>query len=316
MRIVYFGSGEFGLPTLQALHAKHHVALVVSQPDRPAGRNRALTPTPIALWAAENNLPLIKPEKVNAPEALGRVLAAKPDANIVIAFGQKIGPALIESPRFGQIATMNLHASLLPKYRGAAPIHRAILGGEAVTGNTIFALVDRMDAGEILGTRETPVNRLETTGELHDRLAAMGPELVLDVLAKLEGGTLTPLAQDESRATLAPKLGRADGVVDFTQPADLIRQRVHALTPWPGVTVHYAVEDEGARQPIMLRRMEVVEGRRQAEPGRVIGDGVVMTGEGAVKLLEVQPPGKRTMTWEEFARGLKSPIARFYSTGG
>jgi methionyl-tRNA formyltransferase len=315
MRIVFFGSGEFGLPTLRALMQAHDVRLVISQPDRPAGRNRSLTPTPIAQLALENNLPLLRPEKCNVPDVIQAVRDAKSDANIVIAFGQKVGRELIESPSHGAMATMNLHASILPKYRGAAPIHWAIVRGETVTGNTIFSLVEKMDAGPVLGVQSTPIDPLETTGELHDRLSALGPSLVLDVLTKLEAGALTPQVQDESQATLAPKLSRADAVIDFTKPADEIRCRVHGLTPWPGVTVYYSADPAGPRQPLMLRRVKSIGATLPGgAPGELVSDNAVACGSGQLELLEVQPPGKRQMTWADFARGAKlTRGARFWS---
>ncbi len=315
MRIVFFGSGEFGLPTLEALRAHHDVALVVSQPDRPAGRSRQLTPTPIAQWAIAQNLPLIRPEKVNYEAVMQQIRDANADAHVVIAFGQKIGREIIEAPRLGRAATVNLHASLLPKYRGAAPIHWAILSGEKSTGNTVFSLVEKMDAGEILGQQSTPIGPLETTGELHDRLAKLGPELVLNVLAELESGTAKPLVQDESAVTIARKLSRADGEVDFGGSAEEIRRRVHGLTPWPGVTVWWSQTPGEARQALMLRRVEAMaKSPRGGAPGEMIAEGVVATRDGAVRLIEVQPPGKRTMKWEEFARGSGPKIgAGFYS---
>lgn len=314
MRVVFFGSGEFGLPTLRVLHEAHDVALVVSQPDRPAGRHRQLTPTPVAQWAAGHQLPLITPARVNAPEVVEQIKAAAADVNVVVAFGQKIGDALIASPRLGRTATVNLHASLLPAYRGAAPINWAMLKGETVTGNTVFSLVDRMDAGDVLGMQSTPVDPLETAGELHDRLAEMGAPLVLDVLDQLKSGTARPQPQDELKATLAPKLSRADGVVDFTTSALHVAHRVHALTPWPGVTAWWSAAPGGQRKALLLRRVRPLTDRlHNAEPGTMLEDGLVATGDGAVQLLEVQPPGKRTMKWEEFRRGADVPIgAMFY----
>jgi methionyl-tRNA formyltransferase len=181
MRIVFLGSGAFGLPTLQHLAARHTVVGVVTQPDKPAGRGSKLTPTPIGAWAAEHlpGTPLIKPEKINTPEVRDLVRSWECDAWVVIAFGQKLGPTLL-ADRFA----INLHASLLPRWRGAAPINHAILAGDTVTGNSVITLADRMDAGLVLGQSRRPIEPAQTTGELHDLLATDGPALVEQVLAE------------------------------------------------------------------------------------------------------------------------------------
>ncbi|MCH2154198.1 MAG: methionyl-tRNA formyltransferase, partial [Phycisphaerales bacterium] len=177
MRIVFLGSGAFGLPTLQELAEQHEVVLVVTQPDRPSGRGRGSTPTPIGAWADEVGLPLLKTPDINSTECMDHVRGIDADAWVIIAFGQKLSPQLIHD-RFA----MNLHASLLPAYRGAAPIHRALLAGESHTGLSVITIADRIDAGEILGQCTTEIHSYETAGDLHDRLAALGPGLVQDVL--------------------------------------------------------------------------------------------------------------------------------------
>lgn len=312
MRIVFLGSGEFGLPTLQALTEAHDVRLVVTQPDKPAGRKRQLTPTPIAQWAAERNLPIIKPVNINAPDVVQRIGEAEPEANIVVAFGQKIGPEVIASPSYGEQATVNLHASLLPKYRGAAPINWAIIRGESETGNTVFSLVERMDAGDILGQQRTRIDPMVTAGELHDRLARMGPELVLKVAQQIATGTLEPRKQNESDKTIAPKLSKADGVMDFRTTSEFARCRVHGLTPWPGVSCWWSTDPTSPRHELFLRRVEAIPGDPLAPPGTMVADGVVATGSGAIRLLEVQPPGKRVMTWVNFQHGHKMPVGAHF----
>lgn len=309
------GSGAFGLPTLCALCEKHDVALVVTQPDRPAGRKRVMTPTPIGQWASEQKLDVIKPERCNTPETIERVRAANADANVVVAYGQKVGDELIASPRLGRIATVNLHASLLPKYRGAAPINWAMIRGEDFTGNTVFSLVEKMDAGDMLGQQRTPIDPHETAGGLHDRLSEMGPDLVLDVLAQLESGSAEPQVQDETQVTIAPKLSRADAVVDFAEPAEAVRRRIHGLTPWPGVTVGYGSE----RAPLKILRVEEVSGGATSQaaeaPGVMIGDGVIECGEGALRLIDVQAPGKKPTTWIEYQRGHRLPTGTVFDGG-
>ncbi|HZW08511.1 MAG TPA: methionyl-tRNA formyltransferase [Phycisphaerales bacterium] len=302
MRLVYFGSGAFGLPTLQALAAAHTVALVVTQPDRPAGRGGRLTPTPVGEWAEEHapGVPVLKPERVNAPEVVEQIRGAAADAWVVIAFGQKLGRKLLED-RFA----INLHASLLPRWRGAAPINAAILAGDRVTGNSVITLADRMDAGLVLGRSERPIEPSATAGELHDFLAADGPGLVLRVLAERGAGSLRGTSQDEALVTLAPKLSREGAWVDFAATADECRRRINGLSPWPGVLVSL-----GDLQLKLLRsQVEAGAGAGSAAPGTLIdpGAGLVACGAGVVRLLGVQPVGKRAMSWPEFARGRALP---------
>jgi len=303
MRITFLGAGEFGLPTLRALHASHDVVMVVSQPDKPAGRKRVLTPTAISRFATEQGLPLIKPDNVNEPNVMAQVHAAKPDAMVIVAFGQYLKQALIDPPRLG---AMNLHASLLPRWRGASPINATLLAGDAQAGNTIIRIAKQMDAGAMLGQQAVDVDPLQTAGELHDHLAAIGPTLVLDVLEQLDAGTADEVEQDDDLATLASKLSKADGYVDWHAHATTIRCRVHGLTPWPGITVFWARSANGGdRHRLLLRRVEDLPNHHHtATPGTLISDtGLIAAGTGAVRLLEVQPPGKRVMSWDDFARG-------------
>ncbi|MHB1155551.1 MAG: methionyl-tRNA formyltransferase [Phycisphaerales bacterium] len=298
MRIVYLGAGDFGLPTLAALHHAHDVVKVITQPDRPAGRKRAFTATAVAQFSQSRNIDTLKTENANDPVILDELRSLKPDAMVVVAFGQYLRQSLVSIPRHG---AMNLHASLLPRWRGASPIHSALLNGDDVTGNTIIRIAQKMDAGAMLGQQQTTIDARETTGELHDRLAAMGPALVLDVLAKLAAGICDEVLQDESQVTLAPKLSRDDAYVDFTQSAKRVRCRIHGLTPWPGVRV-MCNEHE-----LLLRRVEQLsDHQHNAAPGTLLDEsGLIacLPGAGAVRLLEVQPAGKRTMPWSEFVKG-------------
>lgn len=214
MRIVYFGSGAFGLPTLEHLARHHHVLAVVTQPDKPAGRGSTLTPTPIGHWAALNlpSTPLLKPLKCREPAVVDQIRAFPADAWVVIAYGQKLPAQLLE----GRFA-INLHASLLPRWRGAAPINAAILGGDTVTGNSVITLADRMDAGLVLAQTNPPLTISEqvTAGELHDLLASDGPGLVERTLALHSARTLQGTTQDESLVTIASKLSKDDDHIDF-----------------------------------------------------------------------------------------------------
>ena len=206
MRLVFFGSGPFGLPTLESLMRQHQIELVISQPDRPAGRNRKPQPTPITRFAEDNQLAIVRPEDVNDDKVIESIRGVEADAFVIIAFGQKLSRPLLEN-----IFAINLHASLLPKFRGAAPINWAVIHNETHTGISVITLADRMDAGAILGRASTPIDPQETAGELHDRLAEMGPELVEQVLGEFEAGTLVRKTQDESLATKAPKMSKSLG---------------------------------------------------------------------------------------------------------
>lgn len=316
MRIIFLGSGEFGLPTLRSLSGRHDVVAVVTQPDRQAGRKRQPAATPIAQWAQSQGLNVLKAVDVNEPEFVERVTALKSDAGVVIAFGQKLGQPLINAT--GRL-TVNLHASLLPEYRGAAPINWAIIHGEAETGVSVISLAQRMDAGVIYGQAATRIDPLETAGELHDRLAKMGPDIIAKVLDDLAAGTLTGQEQDESKATKAPKLNKSDGTVDFDADAQDVRNRIHGLTPWPGVRVNWVRGEGGTahRQPLILHRVTAKPdlscfiginqtGERPAT-GTVVEGSCVVVRDGVVGLLEVQVPGGRVMKIDEFVCGHHMP---------
>lgn len=314
MRIALLASGRFALPTLTALAGAHDLALVITQPDRPAGRKRRLTPTPVAEAAEPLNLSLIKPEDVNAPPVLEQLTDASVDMGVTVDFGQYIRQPITQIPRLGM---MNLHPSLLPKYRGAGPINWTIINGETQTGNTMIRIASKMDSGDILAQRVHPVDPQVTAGQLHDVLAEHGAQLVLDTLDQAAAGTLTQTPQDESKATLAPKLSRDDAVIDWGQSAAAIRNRIHGLTPWPGVTLRYLVgqrdEPPDVGNPehwprLKIGRCAVAEALSPpAGPGVMFEDGLVATGDQALRLLEVQPPGKRMMNWSDFQRGHALP---------
>jgi methionyl-tRNA formyltransferase len=330
MRILYLGSGAFGIPTLAQLHAEHTVVGIVTQPDRPAGRGSALTPTPVAAWAAEHapGVRVFKPEKVNEPAVAGQIRdLAGPDspggidAWVVIAFGQKLGRALMSggagvppAPLFA----INLHASLLPRWRGAAPINAAILAGDAVTGNSVIALADKMDAGVVYAQSRRPIDPAFTSADLHDLLAADGPALVESVLAAHGAGRDRPFVQDDARVTLAGKLAKSDGWVDFGEPAATCRNRIHGLNPWPTVTATLLGE------PLKLLRARAHETPHPhtAPRGALIdpSHGLVACGPvdapSTLELIEVQPANKRPMPWPDFARGRKFPPGPVVIDGG
>lgn len=297
LRVVFAGSGEFGIPTLEAMRdAGHEIIRIVTQPDRPAGRGRALTPTPVAAVAVGAGLDMLRTADINK-ESLPPA-----DVMVVIAFGQKIAEHQVNHPRLGSV---NLHASRLPRYRGAAPINWAIINGERTAGNSVIRLAQRMDAGAVLGQSELTIGDLETAGELHDRLALDGAPLVLRVLDELATGRAVEMVQDESRATLAPKLSRESAALDWTRPADEVARRIRGLYPWPGCRVSLC-DAEGtpiASLRLVRARPGPGEGPRW-EPGEIMSNGLVQAGDGAgVEIIEVQPDGKRPMLLAEYCRG-------------
>lgn len=295
LRLIFAGSGAFGLPTLRRLADLHDIVQIVSQPDRPAGRGRKLAPTPVSQLATERNLPLLRTDSINA-ETLPPA-----DAMIVIAFGQKIAESVVNQPRLGSV---NLHASRLPKYRGAAPINWALLRGETVTGNSVIRLAQKMDAGAVLGQSTVPIRPDETAGELHDRLADDGAPLMQRVLDELAGGRAVETPQDESLATDAPKLNRGATQIDWSRPVLEIANQVRGTSPWPGCRVRLvdAAGHELARLTLLRVIPNGCEGGRWT-PGEITMGGCIQCGSGALRVLEVQPQGKRPMSLEAYCRG-------------
>lgn len=289
-RIIFAGSGAFGLPTLKAMvSAGMTPVLVVTQPDKPAGRGKKLTPTPIGSYAESAGLSLIKTDSLNSLDL------PPADVMAVIAFGQKIAPHAVNHPTCGSI---NLHASLLPRHRGAAPIHWAVMSGDAVTGNSVIRLAEKMDAGAVLGTNQLTIEDQHTTGDLHDVLAEMGAPLMLSIIEQLTRGTASEVEQDHSQATLAPKLSRKDAVVDFTQSERVVSRRINGLSPWPGCRVE--VSDGTSTDRLTLLRSVPVE-KRVSEG--VIEVDAVGCSAGSVRILEVLPEGRRPMPLTDYARG-------------
>lgn len=299
MKVLFAGSGEFGLPALKAICAGgHEVALVVSQPDRPAGRGRKTVATPISRYTEEVGLPLLRTENINS-ETLPAC-----DVMVVIAFGQKISSTAANAPRLG---SMNLHASLLPKCRGAAPINWTILRGESVTGNSIIRLAEKMDAGAVLAQSRVEIGEMETAGELHDRLAEDGAGLVLEAMAGLEAGSIREVEQDQVAATLAPKLSRGDAMLDFGKlGAEELSRRIRGLYPWPGCRVR-SLDAAGKEQTrLTLCRVKVVKGEGPRwNAGDITAAGQISVGDGskALEIVELQPEGRTPMTLSAYRNG-------------
>lgn len=288
MRVIFTGSGEFALPTLRALvEAGHSVVQVFSQPDKPSGRGRNLSPTPVSKCAIELSLPLCRTSNINT-ESL-----APADIMVVIAFGQKLSEHVISHPRHGSI---NLHASLLPRHRGAAPINWAIINGDQITGNSVIRLAQKMDAGAVLGTSELPIGPTDTAGEIHDRLATTGAPLVLAVLQQLKSGTAREIEQDHSKATHAPKLSREIARVDWLMSSDRVARLINGLSPWPGCQVT-------ASETLTLLRARAHAESNGAAPGVLARDGSIGCASGCVEILEVKPVGKRAMKLADYRNG-------------
>lgn len=310
MRIVFFGSGAFGVPTLDALIAQHEVVLVVSQPDRPAGRGKVMTPTPLAARAAELGLRVIKPEDVNEVETREMIRGLHAEAWIVIAFGQKLSRELLEN-----VFAINLHGSLLPAYRGAAPIQRAVMDGRAETGVSVISLAERMDAGLVYATASLPIGPRATSDEVHDQLSLLGPAVMADVLARYAAGTLVGVPQDESKATRARKLSKSEATIDLAEiDAPTARARINGLNSWPGCTV--LIGDVPVK---LLRVVDCADaGAARGAPGVFGPEGVIATRSGSIQVMEIQPVGKRAMPIGEFLSGrsrlIGSPVLPVVST--
>lgn len=298
MRVVFFGSSSFSLPSLQALatSTRHQLVGVAAQPDRPSGRNRQIQRGVIHQAAVEAGVPVITPDKIGSPEAMASLTAWSPDAIAVASFGQYIPTRVLALPPRGVI---NVHPSLLPKYRGAAPLQWSIAHGETISGVTIFYVVKKMDAGNIILQERHPILAGETAEELSRRFSVIGASLMIRALDLMEEGRAPSIPQAEERATDAPKITKADGLIDWSEAAEVINHRIRGFQPWPGAYF----EHNG--QIIKVWRADVVEG--QGVPGQMLdvkGDGpVVMTGRQALRLLELQPEGKKIMSGTAFLCG-------------
>ena len=306
MRVVFFGSGAFGEPALRAVAASsHELAAVVTQPDR-GGAGKHTAAPPLKAAAERLGLPVFQPAKVNAAASLDRLRAFGADAYLVAAYGQILSRKFLDLPPRG---AFNLHASVLPKYRGAAPIHAAVRAGETETGVTVFRIVRELDAGPVAAVATTPIDPHETAGALHDRLAELAAPLAVDVLHRLDAGTLELAEQDHAAATYAPQMAKREGRIDWTWPAERVVNHVRGMTPWPGAFSRF--EPGGSRPKggkparCVFTAVQAVpgDGGDPGEAGDRAGELVIACGDGAVRALGVTPAGKRPMTGEEFLRG-------------
>lgn len=307
MRIVFFGTPDFAVPCLRALLAggKHEVAAVVTQPDKPKGRGREMVPPPVKEVAVAAGIPVLQPASVRKPPFAPELAALAPDVAVVVAYGKILPPELLAVPKHGCV---NVHGSLLPRWRGAAPIQWAVIAGDAVSGVCTMKMDEGMDTGDVLLCREVPLAPQETAGSLFERLAPLGAELLLETLDGLAAGTLVPVKQDAAKATHARMLEKADGKIDWAKPAAEVGHHVRGMSPWPGAFTTY-----GGGKILKVHRVEVSPEESGAGPGVVVRgkDAVeVGAGRGRVTLLEVQAEGGKRMSAVEFWRGKGASIER------
>jgi methionyl-tRNA formyltransferase len=306
-RIVFMGTPAFAVASLQALLQQHTVAGVVTQPDRPAGRGRQVVEPAVKQAARAAGVPIIQPRRLREPEAMAQLRAWAPDVIVVAAFGQILRPEVLDLPPHG---CLNVHASLLPRHRGAAPVAAAILAGDAETGITLMRMDAGLDTGPLLAQARLPIAPDDTTQTLTDRLAPLGGQLLAEKLPRYLAGELPAQPQDEAAATYAAQLKKEDGHLDFARPAIELERRVRAFQPWPGAFAWWPeAEPPGELRPLKILRAAALDDALDgAPPGTVAATTrgpAVASGEGALLLLEVQPPGKRPMPAADFARGAR-----------
>lgn len=303
MRIVFMGSAELACPCLDRLlaSAEDPVVGVVTQPDRPQGRSLKTAPCPVRAHLGRRGIPVLTPEQVNSPESIQALQALAPDLIVVVAYGQLLKPDILNLPPRGCV---NVHASLLPKYRGAAPIQWAIANGETRTGVTTMLLDQGMDTGDILDRAEEPIREDDTAGTLHDRLARLGADLLGRTVAAIRSGAVRRTPQDPVAASYAPKLKKEDGRLDWTRPALELHNHVRGFNPWPGCYVEFP-QLKPSRVKVLKSRVVAAGG--QAQPGEILagqGDGpLIQAGAQALRLLELQPEGRKAMPGSAFLCG-------------
>lgn len=302
MRVIFFGTPEFAVPSLKALFGAHDVVAVVTRPDRPSGRGQKVTASPVKAAAEAQGTPILQPATLRDPAWIADVATLRADIAVVAAYGRLLPQALLDVPRLGFI---NVHASLLPRWRGAAPIHRAVLAGDMVTGVTIMRVVLALDAGPMLATGTTPIGAADTSATVESRLATLGSELLVATLARLELGPITEVPQNEADVTHAAKLERHESRIDWAQPASTIDRQIRGLQPWP-----LAAALVGGKRVAFLKG-DVLGAASSAAPGTVIESGasglVIACAPGAVRITDVLPEGRRPMTAAAFLNG--SPVA-------
>jgi methionyl-tRNA formyltransferase len=302
VNVVFMGTPDFAVPCIDRLIGNgYSVVGVVTQPDRPVGRKRVMTPPPVKVAALNHGIPVLQPEKLRQPEALEQVIALQPDLIVTAAYGQILPESLLKIPKHGCI---NVHASLLPKFRGGAPIHRSIIEGEQETGVTIMYMVKALDAGDMISTVAVPIDIEDTVGTLHDKLSEAGSSLLIETLPGLLSGKMTAVPQNHDQATYAPNLSREDERIDWSHDAISIYNRIRGLNPWP---VSFTTWQGEVMKVWWADFYETDSSLISGIPGTVIhtdSDGIVVAaGRGTVTLKEIQPSGKKRMPVSDFIRG-------------
>jgi methionyl-tRNA formyltransferase len=311
LRVVFFGTPDFAVPTLQALHeSSHQIVGVVTQPDRARGRGQKPQPGPVKRLAAQYGVPVLQPLRLKETSFLDALKRLNSDLGVVAAYGKILTDDVLLTPRLGLI---NVHASLLPKYRGAAPIHRAVMAGELETGVTIMRVVKALDAGPMLSTVTRPIGLSETSSDVETDLAQLGARALVDAVETLAGGRANEIPQDEAAATYAPKIEKSDGAIDWSRSARDIHNQIRGLYPWP----HAYADLEGDRTILLRSAIENEHSAPDGPPGTVIesrGDRLlVATGHGVLRLLTLQREGRRPVSAREFLAGRPIPAgARFH----
>ncbi|MFA5553832.1 MAG: methionyl-tRNA formyltransferase [Phycisphaerae bacterium] len=303
MKIVYLGSGEFGIPSLDAmLHSKHSIELIITQPQKTAGRGRIPTATAVAMWAAKNSIRIIETPDNFSPELIKKVSDANPDLIVVIAFGQKICNELINLPPKGMI---NVHGSLLPLYRGAAPINHAIINGDIETGITVATITEQWDAGKILAQSKTKILNHETADMLHDRLAKLAAPVLVDTIDKIENGTAEYTNQNHNLATRAPKLKKSDGLIDFNCSADVLCNKIRGLWPWPGASAMYISKQNNKSCRVTFNFAEaILHAPVSNKPAGTLDEQLnIICSSGRVKIIKLRPAGRSLMNFSDFVNG-------------
>ena len=311
MKIVYCGCGRFGIESLDALKASNYQLVhIITHPEKQAGRGRKLRANDVEQWAQQNDMPFTAIEDINSPQGVQLIKKLSPDLLVVIAFGQKISAEIINIPPKSAI---NVHGSLLPKYRGAAPINWAIISGETETGISIITLAEKMDAGEILAQAKLKIAADDTADIVQNALSRIAAPLLIETIDKITSGTATYIKQDSSKATKAPKLKKSDGVIDFASSAGQIHNKIRGLWPWPGVVACFVSAQSGRKYPVTIAKTQVVSpAGRNEKIGIVNEDLNVLCGIGSLKILELKPHGGRLMDFKSFLNGRGSGAGDFF----